>query len=69
MVPLVFNFENRSIGIVAQFESHPTLSAVKSAESFLKQNKNSKVIIVTESGDSTKIHDRLYFMPWNTLVG
>lgn len=67
-VPLVFQSGASEWAILPQLEATPTRSSTASAESFLKRSKNSIAIVVMANGEAKRIHDRLFSVPWASLL-
>jgi len=67
-VPLIFQAFKHPLAILPSLDRQPTLSSLRSAESFLADHKNAQALIVHFGTESRVHHSRLASVPWNWLI-
>jgi len=66
-VPIIFNAFGSPLAILPSLDYQPSLSSIRSAESFLSKHPHGQALIVHFGSEGKGLHSKLASIPWNWL--
>ena len=67
-IPIIFQAFDHLLAILPALDRQPSLSSLRSAESFLKEYPKAQALILHFGNEARVLHSRLAALPWNWLI-
>lgn len=67
-VDLVARLEKSEIGFIYEDVETPSASMLRTAESFLADNKSAKVVLLTAASKGLKLDENMIQLPWSWII-